>query len=365
MNPAMRFGDLGGLASIRGALTRSISAENPTGEAGAGGQSTDGAAMRCAKHLGQGWKVSPFFVIEPGVEFNLADIRGPGRIESIWFGGNVSRNYILRFYWEDAACPAVACPLPEFFAYGWQEDRENPMAGLFHPLNSQAVAVNPNRGFNCFWPMPFRSRCRITVENRTEKPYVCYYQINYSLGETSGDEGYFHAQYRQSFPVERGVHTVLDGVAGQGQYVGTALFVGLNGPGKWWGEGEFKFFLDEDRDFPTVCGTGTEDYFGGSYDWEVDGRYTPYSTPYLGMYQVVQSDQLYEHQQRFSMYRWHIPDPVRFSRAIRVTVQDLGWAVPGERYFVRRDDIASVAYWYQNSPEGVECRLPDRDAMLI
>jgi hypothetical protein len=228
------------------------------------------------------------------------------------------------------------------------------------------VAVNPNRGMNCFWQMPFRSRCLITVENRTNVPYICYYQINYCLCEIPYNAGYFHAQYRQCFPVTQGdVYTIVENIEGKGHYAGTALFVGLNGSGLWWGEGEFKFFIDEDNEFPTICGTGTEDYFGGSYDWEVDGAYVTYSTPFLGLHQIVQSNKLYAHQQRFSMYRWHVMDPIRFSKCLKVTLQDLGWSILGEKYLTRRDDIASVAYWYQDAPEGLPSTLPTPDDLHL
>lgn len=357
---------LGDLSLITQAQSRSISAENITGEKGMGGAATNGAAANCAAHLGRGWKLSPFFVIPSKTEFCLADIDGSGKIESIWFGGNVSRDYILRFYWDGVEMPAVECPLAEFFAYGWQKDTENPFQGPFYQLNSMPVVVNPNRGFNCFWPMPFRKHCRVTIENRSEKEYVCYYQINYSLMEIPADAGYFHAQYRQKFPVDyKEEFVILDGVSGKGQYIGTALFVGLNGAGNWWGEGELKFYLDGDREFPTICGTGTEDYFGGSYDWEVDGCYATYTTPFMGMYQVLQSDGLYNHQQRFSMYRWHIMDPIRFQTDLKLTIQDLGWVTPGEKYLARRDDIASVAYWYQDSPALVKSTLPDREELKL
>jgi hypothetical protein len=126
------FGELMGLWLLGEGRSRSICAENHTGGPGEGGRSTNGAAIKCAKHLGVGWKVSPFYEISPGEELCLADITGSGKVESIWFGGNISRNYILRFYWDNATYPAVECPLPEFFAYGWQEDRCNPMAGPFY-----------------------------------------------------------------------------------------------------------------------------------------------------------------------------------------------------------------------------------------
>ena len=111
-----------------------------------------------------------------------------------------------------------------------------------------------------------------------------------------------------------------------------------------------KFYLDGDTDFPTICGTGTEDYFGGAWNFEhPKGQYGSYSTAFLGLPQVISPDGLYRSQQRFGMYRWHIPDPIRFEQDLRVTIQGLGWRKDG-RYLPLQDDIASVAFWYQREP---------------
>ena len=227
------------------------------------------------------------------------------------------------------------------------------------------VCVNPNRGLNCFWNMPFKKHCVITLENRTDGMLQTFYQINYVLTEVPEEIGYFHAQFRLSAPLqEKQDHVILDGVTGKGHYVGTALSVGLNGPGQWWGEGEIKFFLDGDGADPTICGTGTEDYFEGSYNWDVDGQYREFCTPYAGMYYVYRPDGTYNSQQRFSMYHWHVVDPIRFENDIRVTIQDLGWYKDGT-YRPRRDDFASVAYWYQTLPAAPFPALPDPYALMI
>jgi hypothetical protein len=180
--------------------------------------------------------------------------------------------------------------------------------------------------------MPFRQHARITVENLTPEPLGgLYYQITYSLTEIPPDRAYFHAQWRRSNPLAyMDVHTLLDGVTGQGHYVGTYLAWGVNNTG-WWGEGEIKFYLDGDGQFPTICGTGTEDYFGGAWNFEhPKGEYGTYSTPYLGLPQVIRPDGLYRSQQRFGMYRWHVQDPIRFRDDLRVTIQALGWRAPLE-----------------------------------
>ena len=282
-------------------------------------------------------------------------------MQSLWISGEVSlkgagsRRYILRVYWDDQETPSVECPIGDFFASGW---------GPYFPINSLPVSVNPNRAFNCFWEMPFRQRCRITLENRDEQALTCYYQVNYTLTEVPDDAAYFHAQFRRVNPLPYATpYTILEGVQGRGHYVGTALAWGVNNCG-WWGEGEIKFFLDGDGEFPTICGTGTEDYFGGCYNWDVAGKYTAYSTPFLGMQPLPQPDGTYQSQQRFSMYRWHIMDPVRFAQDLRVTIQALGWR-SGGRYLPLQDDIASVVYWYQTLPTVRFPQLPGADALEL
>jgi hypothetical protein len=140
---------------------------------------------------------------------------------------------------------------------------------------------------------------------------------------------------------------------------------GVNNTG-WWGEGEIKFYLDGDREWPTICGTGTEDYFCGSYNFE--GRetkqYEVFTTPYSGLHQVIKPDGVYASQTRFGMYRWHIMDPVRFAQDLRVTIQALGWR-SSRRYLPLQDDIASVAYWYQTLPTAPFPKLPSRDQLEI
>src|SRR2546426_4727074 len=176
---------------------------------------------------------------------------------------------------------------------------------------------------------------------------------------------YFHAQWRRSNPLGyMHVHTLLDNVRGQGHYVGTYLAWQAKSNG-WWGEGEMKFYLDGDRDFPTICGTGTEDYFGGAWNFEhPKGEYQMYSTLFLGLPQVIRPDGLYQSQQRFGMYRWHIMDPIRFEEDLRVTIQALGWR-SGGRYLPLQDDIASTAFWYQSEPHTPYVPLKDPDVLEV
>jgi hypothetical protein len=319
---------------------------------------TDGTGAGPARDLGQGWKVSPSVVVEAGETFTLADINGPGAIQQIWMTPTGTwRHSILRIYWDDQTIPSVECPVGDFFAMGW---------GEYAQLSSLAICVNPGSAFNCYWEMPFRKRCRITLTNIADRDMVLYYQINYTLTDVSEDKGYFHAQFRRVNPLPyKDVYTIVEGVKGQGQYVGTYIAWGVNNNG-WWGEGEIKFYMDGDEEFPTICGTGTEDYFCGSYNFEHQRthEYQAFTTPYAGLHQIIRPDGLYRSQQRFGLYRWHILDPIRFERDLRVTIQALGWRAD-RRYLPLQDDIASVAYWYQTLPTEPFPPLPTRDELEV
>lgn len=353
---------LGNLSCLSGMVTRSICPEHFTGEKGKGGMYEKGTGAQFAIDLGVGWKISPSVDIQPGETFTMADIKEEGAIQNIWLTGqNLDRNSILRFYWDDQEHPSVECPAPDFFAFGWNSEEGGPGGG-FPLLSSIPVTVGSCRAFSCFWEMPFRKRCRITMENVGVNMTTLYYQINYAVGKVPEEAAYFHAQWRRTNPVPyKDVHVVLDGVEGRGQYVGMALFAGLNGANDWWGEGEVKFYLDGDKEFPTICGTGLEDYFLGAYDWLVKEKYVPYSFPFAGMYQVIDPKGGLSSQQRFAMYRFHVMDPIRFGKDLRITVQDLGWRYNPKRYLSRRDDFATVAYWYQTLPSVPFPALPSND----
>jgi hypothetical protein len=348
------------IAYLDDAESRSLSPENFTGEKGKGGMATEGHSAKCARDLGQGWKVSPCVTIKAGETFEMANVDGPGCIEQIWMTPTGNWRFsILRIYWDDQEHPSVECPLGDFFASGWGK-------GSFSQLSSLAICVNPGSAFNCYWEMPFRKKCRMTVENIDDNDMVLFYQINYKLAEISENAAYFHAQFRRTNPLPyKEVYTILDGVEGHGKYVGTYMAWGVNNTG-WWGEGEIKFYLDGDKEFPTICGTGTEDYFCGSYNFEnkETKQYQEYTTPYAGLSQVIRPDGLYQSQTRFNMYRWHITDPVRFKKDLRITIQALGWRSEG-RFLPLQDDIASVAYWYQTLPGKPFPPLPEKDYLEV
>lgn len=343
------------LYHILDAESRAITPENPTGEKNSGGKATEGVASYASRELGQGWKVSPYIRIPAGETVVLADVKGEGMINHIWLTptGNW-RFQILRFYWEDESYPSVEVPLGDFFCMGWCE---------YSQLSSLAICVNPGRAFNSYWQMPFKKSFKITLENLDFEEVVLYYQIDFVLKEMPNNVAYFHAQWRRKNPLSyKEIFTILDGVMRKGQYVGTYLAWQVNSNG-WWGEGEVKFYIDGDE-WPTICGTGTEDYFCGSYNFEVGGKYQSFCTPYSGLHQIIQPDGLYKSQQRFGLYRWHILDPIHFSKDLKVTVQALGWR-SGGRYYPRQDDIASVAYWYQTEPHSPFPPLPDRDYLEV
>jgi hypothetical protein len=354
---------LGNLARLSKAKTRSISAENFTGAKGQAGMATEGTGAKCAADLGQGWKVSPSINIAPGQLVTLAEIEGPGAIQHLWNTVHPQwwRRLVLRMYWDAEETPSVETPLGDFFCNGWCK-RCN--------VNSLPIAVNPAGGFNSYWQMPFRKSARITLENLGDDPINgYYYQIDYTLTDVPEDAATFHAQWRRNNPLPYGeVHTILDGLRGQGHFVGTYLAWGVNNAG-WWGEGEIKFYMDGDREFPTISGTGTEDYFGGAWNFEhPQGEYGVFSTPFLGLPQVIKPDGLYQSQQRFGMYRWHVQDPIRFEQDLRVTIQALGWRATMDgrrRYLPLQDDISSVGYWYQSEPHAPYPELPDRDFLEV
>jgi hypothetical protein len=351
---------LGNLPRLSGARTRSISPETFTGEKGKAGMATEGTGKNAARDLGLGWKVSPSIRIAAKTTFTMAEIAGPGAVQHIWMTPaplNRTRWYIIRCYWDDETEPSVEVPMGDFFACGW---------GQYCQINSLAVGVNPGSAFNCYWPMPFRKKARITMENLDDKPMTLYYQVDYTLTDVPSDSACLHAQFRRVNPLpEKTDYTILDGVAGKGQYVGTYMAWEVKSPG-WWGEGEIKFFMDGDKDFPTICGTGTEDYFCGSYNFEnrQTKLYQVFSGPYVGLAQVLPPDTAYKPPQRFGLYRWHIPDPVRFEKNLRVTIQALGWQ-KGGRYLPLQDDIASVAWWYQVEPHAKFPALPSREALEV
>jgi hypothetical protein len=356
---------IGNLYQLSNAKSRSVSPENLTGGKGQGGMTTfeKGGAAHAARELGQGWKVNPYVRIEPGTTFTMAEIFTSGIINHIWMTPTGDyRLSIFRIYWDDETEPSVEVPVGDFFCSGWGWGNEP-------QINSLAVCVNPQNGFNCYWPMPFHKKCKITMENLSAGRLILYYQVDYSETEIDPHAASFHAQFRRVNPTPyKEDYTLVDGIKGKGHYVGTYIAHGANSPG-WWGEGEVKFYLDGDTKFPTICGTGDEDYFNGSYGFEehTDSlgkyHYTDFSTPYTGFH-FIKDPANKSQQRRFGEYRWNIMDPVRFDQDLKVTIQLLGWQSEG-RYLPLQDDMASVAYWYQTEPHNPFPKLPPVEKLII
>lgn len=340
---------LNSLPILDNSETRSISAENMTGEKGKGGMATPDpseinpvASARAADDLGQGWKVKPFLRINKGETVTLMDVDGPGIIRHIWMVESLSRNHVLRIYWDNEQTPSIEVPVPDFFAVGHEK---------FAPVNSATVVVNPKNALNCFWPMPFKKHAKITITNEgTKDLQLLAFQITYDLTAVPKNAGYLHAQWRRAKTDAQNPYVILDGVKGKGRYVGTFLSWTQLTNQRWSGEGEIKFFMDGDKEFPTICGTGTEDYFLGSY-----GFPESYTTAYSGTtLPSKDSDVL---PVLWSLYRWHIMDPIAFKNDLKVTIQALGWGDDG-KYLKLKDDISSVAYWYQTEPHTPFPQLP-------
>ena len=222
-----------------------------------------------------------------------------------------------------------------------------------------------------YFPMPFREKARITLENQCDEDVTAFfYQVDYCLTEQlPPDAGYFHAQWRRQRITQKGQdYVILDGVRGKGQYVGTYMALATL-ERYWYGEGEIKFYLDGDRAYPTICGTGTEDYFGGAWSFatQENGRTVEntFCTPFLGYpYYSVRDTAVHndyhtdEQPPQRSFYRWHIPDPVLFEQDLKVTIQQIGVYYGG--LFERQDDVSTVAYWYQTEPHGPFPSLMER-----
>lgn len=348
------FIDLNNVYLRRNAVSRSISAENPDGSPGGGGRATPETTLHPpsahnARELGPGWKLSPCIAVGAGQTATIAEIEGSGCIRHIWItmGEKHYRSAVLRMYWDGAEHPSIEVPIGDFFCNSW-DSRQN--------ITAIPINVNPTGGMNCYLPMPFRKGAKITVENQAgvELPHL-FYQIDYTLESVHPEALYLHANWRRTNPVPyKENHLLLDGVEGQGQFIGTFVSWEQRSEG-WWGEGEIKIWLDDDNEFPTICGTGTEDYFGGAWCFGDD-----FSAPYLG-YQKVSGDDI---GSRLTMYRFHALDPIFFQSRIRIELQAIGWQ-SDTRYLPLEDDVASVAYWYQTMPsKPLEPLAPLSDRMI-
>lgn len=355
---------LSSLPLLREGKSRSINWENRTGEKGKGGMA--------ASNLGPSRKGSPCIpLLKAGETVTLADTEGPGVIQHIWMtvtdrvsarNRYILRDLVLRIYWEGEESPSVESPLGDFFCCGF---------GVSYPVSSLPIVVNPTRGFNSYFPMPFGKSMKITLENQCDEDVSAFfYQVDYCLLPALPEKtGYFHASWRrQRLTRKADDYVILDNVKGKGQYVGT--YMALTALERYWyGEGEIKFYLDGDKEYPTICGTGTEDYFGGAWSFatQENGKTVEntFCTPYLGYpYYSCHDTEIHndyhtdDMMPQRSFYRWHIMDPVLFDEDLRVTIQQIGASHGG--LFERQDDVATVAYWYQAEPHTPFAPLMER-----
>lgn len=356
--------DLGNIFKRRDAQSRSLNAENFRGEKGRGGMATFETSMhpfsaKAARELGPGYKLSPCLELKAGASVDIMDNDGPGVIRHIWMTLDPAfyRDVILRIYWEDDLTPSVEAPVGDFFCCSWNSAQDV----LALPVN-----VNPRGGMNCFFAMPFRKHARINVTNDSPNDLgAFFYTINYTLEPVDDDCLYFHALWRRTNPIKYGeFYTILDHIEGQGQYVGTFMAWQQNNTG-WWGEGEILMYMDGYTDHPTIIGTGTEDYFGGAWGFIHDKCGQSFSAPYFGYIDVQPGEAVNMRPgSRFTLYRFHVHDPIFFHNELKVQMQALGWRKEG-RYLPLQDDVASVAYWYQTLPHAAFPEFPCRNAREI
>ncbi len=286
--------------------------------------------------------------IAPGETLTIAQLEGPGRIAHIWFTiASKERFYgkliVLRMYWDDETNPSVECPINDFFCEGH---------GLDMYVNSLPFRVTSDgRGRNCYWPMPFRKSAKITVTNEGKEPFTLYYYVDWQkLKSLPKDEAYFHAQYRQEYPCIKGQDYLILEAEGRGHYVGCNLSVRQREPG-WWGEGDDRFYIDGET-IPSIQGTGSEDYFCDGWGIrKLDGLF--YGFPISEGYETFS---------RHTCYRFHITDPVPFTKSLKVVIEHKGARLmetgAWNGYVERADDFSSVAYWYQIEPHKPFSPLP-------
>lgn len=277
--------------------------------------------------------------LKPGEFRVVADITGPGEIAHIWFtlapfDKDVLSNLILRMYWDDEATPSVEAPIGAFFGLGHGKEAS---------FDSLPISVGNKKGLNCFFPMPFNKRARITLGNQSDQTMqAIYYYVDYKrFPKPHDDILYFHAQYRQEKPALGREPFVAFEARGRGHYVGQFYYIRSNSGG-WWGEGDDIIHVDDH----VLYGTGMEDYFGGAWGMTPGQSFMRFGAPLFEVYMVGYGNEN-------TAYRWHLEDAITFRQSIRVTHEH------GSEND-RNDDFFSVSFWYQTHPRAPFPPLPSK-----
>ncbi len=320
--------------------SRSASFENPTGAKGSGGQA--------ASKLGIGRKGFPAKEIAVGETVVLCEVNAPGTIRHIWMTGSFKdnplalRNMVVRAYWDKQEHPSIECPLGDFMGAA---------NARFSAYQSAVHSTGVNAALNIWLPMPFKEAAKITLSNEGETAITVFYQVDYTIGDEHPDElGSLHVCFRRSNPTKlKDDFEMLPKRSGKGCFLGAVLGIRTL-EGNWWGEGEIKIYMDGDTEFPTICGTGSEDYVGLSYGMQ--------QTPYLYHGCSFNQDGF------ISMYRWHLPDPIYWKEDCRITIQQIGYdhsriESTGTALYERQDDWSSATFWYEAVPSAPLPGFPD------
>ncbi|HNQ87534.1 MAG TPA: DUF2961 domain-containing protein [Verrucomicrobiota bacterium] len=314
-----------------GLQSRSISFENPTGVPAAGGQA--------ASKLGPGRKGAPARTIQPGETVSLCDIPGPGTIRHIWMTTDqrpvVQRACVIRVWWEGQDHPSIECPIGDLFGFAH---------GKIVSYQSAVHSCGPTGGRNLWLPMPFRKQARITFTNEGQDAIPLFYSIDYTIADKHPAEvGRLHVLFRRENPTTEKVDfELLPERKQQGRFIGSVVGIRNLHPGQWWGEGEVKVYMDGDRDWPTIVGTGSEDYVGLA--WGIQQAPFLYNGCSLNERDFV------------TMYRWHLPDPIGWRQHARITIQQIAWK---DGLAETRDDWSCATFWYEPVPSAALPTMPD------
>lgn len=331
-----------------GLVSRSISFENPSGAPGQGGQA--------ASNLGVGRKGAPSRSLEPGEKVQLCDIEGPGTIRHIWLttrGNPLNlRSCVIRAWWEGQEHPSIECPLGDFFGFAH---------GKVMPYCSAVHSVGATAGMNIWLPMPFTKRARLEFANEGKERIPLFYQIDYTLQDQHPDDvGRLHVVFRRENPTTaKQDFELLPQRKNKGRYVGAVIGVRNLHPKQWWGEGEIKIYMDGDKDFATIVGTGSEDYVGLA--WGLQQTPFFYNGASLNDERVstvpeADGSERTVVKQFISMYRWHLPDPVFWQKEVRITIQQIAWK---NGLAETEDDWSCATFWYEPAPSAPLPPLPD------